>query len=82
MPPNSVGAKIQVKAYLIITGVVFAAVTAAHIWRAFAEGPALAKSPLFILLTLLAAALSFWAWWLLGRSFRSRSGGDPGGNST
>jgi len=60
------------KAYLIITGIVFGLVTLAHVWKAFAEGPQLAKNPLFILLTLLAAALSSWAWWLLKRSSRSR----------
>ena len=70
------------KAYLIITGVVFAAVTAAHIWRAIAEGPALAKSPLFILLTVLSAALSCWAWWLLKAALRSRSGGGRGDKLT
>lgn len=69
------------RAYLVTTGIVFGLVTAAHIWRAFAEGPALAKSPLFILLTVLAAALSCWAWWLLKDILRSRSGGGPGGNS-
>ena len=70
------------KAYLIITGIVFGLVTAAHIWRAIAEGPALAKNPLFVLLTLLAAALSFWAWWLLKATFRLRSRGGPGDKST
>jgi len=56
------------KAYLITTGVVFALITLAHILRVFAEGPQLAKSPIFILLTFLAAGLSAWAWCLLGRS--------------
>lgn len=69
------------KAYLIVTGIVFGLVTAAHIWRAIAEGPQLAKNPLFILLTVLAAALSFWAWWLLGRSLRPRSSSDAGNSA-
>ena len=60
------------KAYLLITGVVFALVTGLHVWRAIAEGPALAKQPLFILLTLLTAALCVWAAWLLRRSWRPR----------
>ena len=56
------------KAYLITTGVVFALITLAHILRVFAEGPRLAKDPVFILLTLLAAGLSVWAWRLLRSS--------------
>lgn len=64
------------KAYLIITGVIFGLITVAHIWRAFAEGSELAKSPVFllvfILLTALAAGLSIWAWRLLSRLSRPR----------
>jgi hypothetical protein len=59
------------KAYLITTGTVFGLITAAHIWRMFAEGSHLATDPVFLLLTLLAAGLSFWAWSLLRRSPRS-----------
>ncbi len=50
------------KAYVITTGTVFALIFAAHIWRAVAEGPALAKNPIFVLLTAAAAALALWAW--------------------
>ncbi len=56
------------KAYLITTGIIFALITLAHILRVFAEGPRLAKDPFFILLTLLAASLSVWAWRLLRSS--------------
>jgi hypothetical protein len=58
------------KSYLITTGTVFSLITLAHILRVFAEGPRLAASPLFVLLTLLAAALSVWAWRLLRVSSR------------
>jgi hypothetical protein len=51
-----------VKAYVITTGTVFALVFAAHIWRAIAEGPSLAKNPVFILTTASAVALVLWAW--------------------
>jgi len=54
------------------TGIVFALIVAAHVWRAVAEGVRIAKDPPFLSLTVLAAALSLWAWWLLGRSSRSR----------
>jgi hypothetical protein len=53
------------KAYLITTGIVFGLITVAHIWRAFAEGSHLATDPMFILLTLLSAALCVWAFRLL-----------------
>ena len=59
------------KAYLITTGTVFGLITLAHGWRLFAEGPHMAKDRVFILLTLAAAALCFWAWRLVGRSLGS-----------
>ena len=62
--------KETMKAYLIITGTVFGLIVLAHIWRVVAEGPHLATDPAFMLLTIAAAALSFWAWRLLGRSAR------------
>jgi hypothetical protein len=58
------------KAYLITTGTIFGLIVGAHVWRAFAEGSHLATDPVFVLLTLLAAALSFWAFRLLKRSER------------
>lgn len=59
------------KADLITTGTVFGLIPLAHIFRAFAEGPPVAADPVFILLTVAAAALCFWAWCLLRRSSRS-----------
>lgn len=56
------------KAYLITTGTVFGLITLAHVLRVIVEGGGLARDPWFVLLTLIAAALSFWAWRLLGRS--------------
>jgi hypothetical protein len=50
------------KAYVITTGTVFALVLAAHIWRAFAEGAALAHNPIFLFTTAAAAGLVVWAW--------------------
>jgi hypothetical protein len=58
------------KAYLITTGTVFGLITLAHICRICVEGPQLAKDPVFLLLTFIAAALCFWAWRLLARSSR------------
>ena len=56
------------KAYLVTTCIIFALIVLAHILRVFAEGARLAKDPFFILLTLLAGALSVWAWRLLRTS--------------
>jgi hypothetical protein len=59
------------RAYVITTGVLFGLVTAAHLWRAFEEGPRLATDPWFVLLTLGAAVLSLWAWRLVRLSTRA-----------
>ena len=60
------------KAYVITTGTVFALIFAAHIWRATAEGLALAENPVFILTTAAAAALVVWAWRLVRAMRRSK----------
>jgi hypothetical protein len=59
------------KAYLITTGTIFGLIVVAHVWRVFKEGSRLAKEPVFVLLTIAAAALSFWAWRLFSRLPRS-----------
>jgi hypothetical protein len=59
------------KAYVITTGAVFGLLVVAHIWRIIEEGPALAKDPLYIIITLAAAALCLWAWRLLRLMARS-----------
>jgi hypothetical protein len=59
------------KAYLITTGVVFGLITVAHILRMVSEGAHLMREPVYILLTLLSAALSIWAMQLLRRSNRT-----------
>jgi hypothetical protein len=53
------------KTYVMTTGAVFGLLTVAHIARVVAEGPHLAKDPLFILITVASAALSLWAWRVL-----------------
>ena len=52
---------IRMKAYLITTGTIFGLIVLAHIWRAFAEDSHLVADPLFVLITIAAAALAFWA---------------------
>lgn len=53
------------RAYLISTGVLFALVAVAHVWRVIAESSELATDPWFILLTVLAVGMSAWAFRLL-----------------
>ena len=53
------------KAYVISTCTVFGLIVAAHIWRAIAEGPAVAKDPFFLLMTIAAATFCLWALWVL-----------------
>ena len=55
------------KAYIITTGVIFGLITVAHIMRFVMEGSRLATEPVFILLTLLSAAMCVWAWQVLRR---------------
>ncbi len=53
------------KAYVMTTGAVFGLIALAHLLRILAEGPHLVTDPFFVLLTVLAAALSLWAWRVL-----------------
>lgn len=59
------------KAYIIITGIVFGLLVVAHVWRAIAEGPQILHQPWFDVITLAAAALFVWAMCLL-RGSRQR----------
>jgi hypothetical protein len=45
------------KAYVITTGAVFGLLVMTHIWRVVEEGPALAKNPSCLVITIAAAAL-------------------------
>jgi hypothetical protein len=55
------------KAYVVTTGTLFAALVVAHVWRVVEEGPGPAKDPFFIVITIAAAGLSVWAWGVLRR---------------
>jgi hypothetical protein len=59
------------KAYVMTTGAVFGLLVVAHIWRAIEEGVALAKDPIYILITIAAAVLCLWAWRLFRLMSRS-----------
>jgi hypothetical protein len=58
------------KAFLIVAGLVFGLIVCAHIARIAVE-PRMAGEPWFWLITIVAAALSAWAWRLVWRMRRS-----------
>jgi hypothetical protein len=53
------------KAYVMTSGGIFALLVLAHIARVFLEGPRVLSDPWFVLFTVLAAALSLWAFRVL-----------------
>lgn len=55
------------RTYVAITGVLFGAITVAHVWRAYEEGRGVAHDPFFLVLTAISAALGVWALVLLRR---------------
>ena len=59
------------RAYLLVTAIAFALLTLAHVWRIIAESTALARDPWFVLVTLISAAFSVWAFRLWRRVPRS-----------
>jgi hypothetical protein len=56
---------IAMKAYVATSGVIFGLITIAHIVRMVMEGRHVATEPVFILFTVLSAALTVWAWRVL-----------------
>jgi hypothetical protein len=59
------------KAYVTTTGVIFGALFVVHVWRVIVEGTQLARDPFWVLITVVAAALSIWSLLVLRRSSRS-----------
>jgi dolichyl-phosphate-mannose--protein O-mannosyl transferase len=60
-----------VRAYIIVTGVVFGLLALAHVWRVVEEGPQLMTNVPWVLITVASAALCIWAFRLFFRSPRS-----------
>lgn len=50
------------KAYVVTTGTLFALLVVVHVWRAVEEGAGVLRNPFWVAITLIAAALSVWAW--------------------
>ena len=63
----------MMKLFLEVSGTIFGLITIAHILRIIAEGSYLLRDPWYMLLTLIAAGLSAWAWVLLWRK-KEKSG--------
>ncbi len=59
------------KAYVTTSGVLFALLLLAHIWRAIAEGPRLLTDPFYLCTTAAAAAMAVWAWLVRSKIPRS-----------
>jgi hypothetical protein len=53
------------KAYVVTTGSIFGLIVLAHVWRVIEEGAHLASDPVYIALTVAAAALALWAYRVL-----------------
>jgi len=49
------------KTYLTLTAALFGLLTVVHFWRMLVERETLAKDPWFLIITLVSAALCFWA---------------------
>ena len=60
------------RAYLLTTGIAFGLIVLAHVWRVVSESHALARDPGFIVLTLVAASMSGWAFYLVRSAGRAR----------
>lgn len=56
---------VPMKTYVMTTGAIFGLLVVAHIWRIIAESPSLATDPFYVVITIVAALLSLWAWRLL-----------------
>jgi hypothetical protein len=59
------------KTYLLVTAIAFALLALMHVWRVIEESTALARDPWFVLITVLSAGLSVWAFRLWRRAPRT-----------
>ncbi|MEP6990938.1 MAG: hypothetical protein ABJA80_08425 [bacterium] len=53
------------RTYVVTTGVIFALLAIAHVFRVVQEGQQVATNPFFAGITVAAAAMSVWAWRVL-----------------
>ena len=55
------------RAYVLMSGVLYFSLVLVHVARLVAEGSSVASSPLFSLTTVAAALMTAWSWWLFRR---------------
>ena len=55
----------RMRRYVMTTGTVFGLLALVHLWRAIEEGAHLATDPWFLIITVVAGALSAWAFRLV-----------------
>jgi len=72
MSPGCCRLDLLLKTYVVTTGVVFALLTAVHVWRMFVERNLLVE-PWFIGITVATALVALWASRVLWRSRRGAS---------
>ena len=53
------------KAYVMTSGAIFALLVIAHLWRAAVEGARMYTDPAFIIVSIVAVAMTAWAWRVL-----------------
>jgi uncharacterized membrane protein len=58
------------RTYALVTGAIFALLVVVHIWRMMVESHDLASEPWYILITVVAALLSAWAFYVARRTPR------------
>jgi hypothetical protein len=58
------------RAYIIITGIIFALITIAHLARLALESTRVLTEPVYVVFTILSAAIAIWAIVLLRRLHR------------
>ncbi len=51
----------NVRTYLLTTGILFGLLTIVHVWRVVSESASLARDPWYVLITAIAAAFCVWA---------------------
>jgi len=56
------------RAYVLITGVLFLLLALVHFWRLYEEGGSPARHPHFLIITVIAVCLAGWAFSLYKRS--------------
>ena len=60
------------RAYVIVTAVIFGLLTLVHLWRVAAESASLAHQPEYVVITALSALLCGWGIWVLVRPPRTQ----------